>query len=195
MSKYRAFCRFMYKLHHKVSRFCHKIFIEPIIKGSFAKSGKKVSVPACCHFSGIANISIGHNVALGADTRIMTTRAKTVIGNYVMFGPGVTIVTGDHRADILGKPMSMVSDEEKLEENDADVVIENDVWIGANATILKGVIIGKGSIIAAGSVVIKSIPPYSIAGGVPAKVIKPRFSEEEIVKHEKMLLDFEEKNR
>ena len=75
----------------------------------------------------------------------------------------------------------------KIPENDQDVLIEGDVWCGANVTILKGVTIGRGSIVAAGSVVTKSCPPYSIIGGVPAKLIKKRFSEEEIKLHELML--------
>lgn len=76
---------------------------------------------------------------------------------------------------------------EKLPENDAPVVIEDDVWTGANVTILKGVTIGRGSIIAADAVVTKSFPPYSIIDGVPAKVLKMRFSEEEIEEHEEKL--------
>ena len=55
------------------------------------------------------------------------------------------------------------------------VVIEDDVWVGANVTILKGVTIGHGSVVAAGAVVTKSCPPYSIIGGVPAKVLRRRF--------------------
>ena len=59
-----------------------------------------------------------------------------------------------------------------------DVIVGNDVWIGNGVTILSGVEIGHGAVIAAGSVVTRSIPPYSIAGGVPAKVIRLRFSPE-----------------
>ena len=75
---------------------------------------------------------------------------------------------------------------EKLPENDAPVIIEDDVWTGANVTILKGVTIGRGSVIAAGAVVTKSFPHYSIIGGVPAKLIKMRFTPEEIVEHERL---------
>ena len=67
------------------------------------------------------------------------------------------------------------------------VVIEDDVWCGANVTILKGVTIGHGSVVAAGAVVTKSFPPYSIIGGIPAKLLKMRFTEEEIKEHERML--------
>lgn len=75
---------------------------------------------------------------------------------------------------------------------DAPVVIEDDVWCGANVTILKGVTIGRGSVVAAGAVVTKSFPPYSIIGGVPAKLIKMRFSPEEIVQHEALLNNLKE---
>lgn len=93
---------------------------------------------------------------------------------------------------IVGKFIDTVSDSDKDKydvnrEFDQDVIIEEDVWCGANVTILKGVTVGRGSIIAAGAVVTKSIPPYSIAGGVPAKVIKQRMTNEEIVLHESSL--------
>ena len=65
------------------------------------------------------------------------------------------------------------------------------MWCGANVTILKGVTIGRGSIVAAGAVVTQSFPPYSVIGGVPAKLLKMRFTPEEIVEHEKMLYKLE----
>ena len=71
---------------------------------------------------------------------------------------------------------------------DQPVVIEDDVWCGANVTILKGVTIGHGSVVAAGAVVTKSFPPYSIIGGIPAKLLKMRFTEEEIKEHERCWL-------
>ena len=67
------------------------------------------------------------------------------------------------------------------------MVIEDGCWIGANVTTLKGVTIGRGSVVAAGAVVTRSCPPYSIIGGVPARVIKPRFTAEEIEEHESLL--------
>ena len=65
-----------------------------------------------------------------------------------------------------------------------DVILAEDVWVGSNVVILSGVKIGRGAIIAAGSVVTKDVAPYSIVGGVPAKVIKMRFSDEVIKKIE-----------
>ncbi len=69
-----------------------------------------------------------------------------------------------------------------------NIVVEDDVWIGNNATILSGVHIGQGAVVAAGAVVSHDVPPYAIVGGVPAKVIKYRFSDELIV--ELMKIDY-----
>ena len=104
-----------------------------------------------------------------------------------MFGPKVTVITGGHRTDIVGRYMSSVTDSEKRPEDDRDIVFEGDNWIGANVTVLRGVKIGKGAVVAAGAVVTKDVPAYSIVGGVPAKVIKNRFSEEDLKRHLEML--------
>ena len=103
----------------------------------------------------------------------------------MIFGPHPTIITGDHRTDVVGK--FIMDSHDKLPENDAPVTIEDDVWAGCNVTILKGVTIGRGSVIAAGAVVTKSCPPYSIIGGVPAKILKFRFTVDEVIEHEKAL--------
>lgn len=117
----------------------------------------------------------------------MTTLAKVKIGNNVMFGPNVTILSGNHRINYLGKCMTEVHDCDKEGIEDKDIIFEGDNWIGANATILKGVIIGKRDVVEACALVTKDVPAYSIVGGIPAKVIKMRFSREEIVKHEDMI--------
>lgn len=107
------------------------------------------------------------------------------IGNKVLFGPHVYIMGGDHNYREIGQYMFDVK--QKRDDDDLPVVIEDDSWIGCNVTILKGVTIGRGAIVSAGSLVTKDVPRYAIVGGVPAKVIKYRFSEEQIVEHEKVL--------
>jgi len=143
------------------------------------------------HISGMANMEVGQSVNIGRNAMIMTTRAKFIIKGHFISGPGLTVVTGDHMASV-GKFIDDVNDKDKDLYDvdhvyDQDVIIEEDVWCGANVTILKGVKIGRGSIIAAGAVVTKSIPPYSIAGGVPARVIKTRWTKQQILDHERVL--------
>lgn len=103
-------------------------------------------------------------------------------GKYVMFAPDVTIAGADHVFDEPGVPMYF-SGRPDLPET----IIEDDVWIGARVCILAGVRIGRGSIIAMGSVVTKDVPAYSIYGGVPARMIRRRFTDGEAQLHDKML--------
>ena len=107
---------------------------------------------------------------------------KVSIGNYTMIANDVCIIGADHYFRQPGIPMVFAGREELHE-----TVIGDDVWIGAKSIIMAGVKIGNGAIIAAGSVVTKNIEPYSICGGVPAKKIKERFTQEEIIEHERML--------
>ena len=83
---------------------------------------------------------------------------------------GLKVSTGNH-AMILGRYWVSITEADKPKGLDKDVVVEEDVWIGMNVTLLAGVTIGRGCTVAAGAVVSKSMPPYAIVGGVPAKVI------------------------
>lgn len=112
-------------------------------------------------------LTIGNHVGI-AQNCFIQVRGKVTIGNYVIFGPNVSLFSENHRFESTEIPIVLQG------ENRIGVTIEDDVWIGAGAIILDGVTIGKGSIIAAGSVVKDSVPSYSIAAGVPAKVIRNR---------------------
>ena len=160
----------------------------PVWKRSMRHCGKGVYLrPMSSDIKGIENMSVGDGTSIPKGSTIYCTRATLTIGKKVVFGPKPTVITGDHRIDVIGKHIIDVGDEEKLPEQDLPVVIEDGVWVGANVTILKGVTIGRGSVVAAGSVVTKSCAPYSIIGGVPAKLIRMRFTEEEILRHEACL--------
>lgn len=154
--------------------------------------GGKRSIAYPFEISGISNIRTESPISIGPNSTIYTTKALLVIKKHFISGPNLTIITGDHHY-MLGKFIDQISDEEKTADNDKDVVIEEDVWCGANVTILKGVNIGRGCIIAAGAVVVNSAPPYSIVGGLPARCLKFRFTIEQILEHEKMLYPEEER--
>ena len=177
----------IYKICFFISKAWNKFIVTPIKKTALAKCGKKVSFAPGVSFIGGKNVYIGNNVFLSNDVSFMCTRAKIIVGDNVMIGHGSTCITGGHRTDIVGRYMMDITNDEKRPEDDRDIIFEGDNWIGANVTILRGVTIGEGSVIAAGAVVTKDVPPFSIVGGVPAKVIKMRFTEEEIIEHKRLL--------
>lgn len=137
------------------------------------------------------NIYVGNNVSIGYSPVFMAALSEIRIGNNVMFGPNVTIIGGNHNTVVVGKFMTDVH--EKSVNDDLNVVIEDDVWVGCNVTILRGVTVGRGSIVAAGAVVNKSVPPYAIVGGNPAKILKFRWNTEIILEHEEQLYPPEER--
>lgn len=156
-------------------------------KRSMKHCGRGVYLrPMSSDLKGLWNLSIGDDSSIPKGSTFYCTEAPLTIGKKVIFGPNPTIITGDHRIDVIGK--YIMDSHDKLPDNDAPVLIDDDVWCGANVTILKGVTIGRGSVIAAGAVVTKSFPPYSIIGGVPARLLRCRFTNTEIENHEKVIL-------
>lgn len=108
-----------------------------------------------------------------------------IIGNYVSIAPDVKFILGsDHNYKILSTyPFKVKVCGEKYEAlSKGSIIVEDDVWIGANAIILSGIRIGQGAVVAAGSVVTKDVEPYSIVAGNPAKIMKYRFPREIIEK-------------
>ena len=131
------------------------------------------------------NVSAGNDVYIGPSARFICGVEGISIGNKVIMGPGVTIITGEHPVDPRGRYICDIR--EKSPGEDQAVNIGDDVWIGAGATILKGVEIGRGAIVAAGALVKNNVPPYAIVGGVPAKILKYRGNIETLCMHEEQL--------
>lgn len=165
----------IFQIANVLSRAWNKVIMTPIRLHALGSYGKNVKLGRGFRIYGSRNLNVGEDIGIGEGCLFMCTRAKINIGNHVMFGPRVTVITGGHRIDMPGRVMTSVKDEEKLPENDQDIIFQGDNWVGANATILRGVTVGEGAVIAAGAVVTKDVPQYSIVGGVPAKVIKMRF--------------------
>lgn len=187
----KRFFAYALLLHRSVPYVWDK-FWSIFYKRAMLHCGKGVYLrPTSSDFKGLANLSIGDGSSIPRRSTFYCTEARLTIGRNVIFGPNPTIITGDHRIDAVGK--SIIDSCEKLPENDAPVVIEDDVWGGVNITILKGVTVGRGSVIAAGSVVNRSCPPYSIIGGVPARILRYRFTIEQILEHERIVYPPEER--
>ena len=180
------------KVIHLISRFIksvwNRIVIMPYKKSLCASCGKRVVLGKGSKFTW-ENVYIGNDVFINEDALFLSTKAKVIIGDHVIFGPRVTVITGNHRIDILGRYISSITDEEKRSEDDEDVIFEGDNWIGANVTILKGVCVGEGAVIAGGAVVTKDVLPYSIVAGVPAKPIGVRFTSDEVGIHKEKLVN------
>jgi len=120
-------------------------------------------------------VFINHNACFTANVQI---------GHFVQFGSSVAIVGADHGINVVGVPLEFTG---RAGMDELVTIIEDDVWVGHGSTIMAGVKIGRGAIIAAGAVVTKDVAPYAIAGGVPAKLIRYRFTEEQQQIHNESL--------
>lgn len=145
---------------------------------------------------GAKNIFLYEGVSIGGG-HISATNAKFVMKKNSVSSTGLMVRTGNHMQEV-GKWFRYIDDAYKLShsapgEYDKDVTVEEDVWLGVNATLLSGVTVGRGSIVAAGAVVSKDVPPYSIVGGVPAKFIKFKWNIDQILEHEAKLYPEEER--
>lgn len=131
-------------------------------------------------FSPNKKVVIGNHVGINSGTVIIS---DLVIGNDVLIAPRCGFINrGEHTYNVCGQTIY-----DGPRARSEEIIIKDDVWIGYGSTILGGIIIGEGSIVAAGSVVIEDVPDYSIVAGNPAKLIKMRFTKEEIITHKEML--------
>ena len=116
-----------------------------------------------CINNAVGDVMIGDHTRIGLHNTII---GPVTIGSHVNLAQGITITALNHNFENSKKRI----DEQGV--STSAVVIEDDIWIGANAVILPGVTIGHHSVVAAGAVVTKDVPPHSLVAGVPAKVIK-----------------------
>lgn len=161
-------------LLNKVLRWKNWLRLQTLIKRGSVKIGN--------HTYGIANITIKE---FGGN------KVDVEIGKFCSIAGDLTIISGGiHPTEWISTyPLSerFLPQPERyytpgMPSSNGKVTIGNDVWIASSVTIMSGVKIGDGTVIAAGAMVTKDTPPYTICGGVPAKVIKTRFSNEQIDK-------------
>lgn len=145
------------------------------------------------HGSTFSNSSIGYGSFIGRNSYFVNTK----IGRFSSIGSHVEIIVGDHplnnfvsthpafystnaQAGFTFVQEQMYEDVKYVPGTTQSVVIGSDVWIGDDVRILNGVTVGDGAVLATGAVITKDVPPYAIVGGVPAKILKYRFSEDKI---------------
>lgn len=114
-------------------------------------------------------VKIGSRVSFNANVYINACDKGTIVlGNDVAVGPNVVMRASDHVTSSLDKPIR------EQGHTGGSIIVEDDVWVAANVTILGGVRIGRGAVVAAGSVVNRDVSPYTIVGGIPARLAKRR---------------------
>jgi acetyltransferase-like isoleucine patch superfamily enzyme len=130
---------------------------------SFRLGRHSVIESYCCINNAVGDITIGHHTRIGIHNTII---GPVSIGSHVNLAQGIVVTALNHQFLDASKRI----DQQGITTR--PVVIGDDVWIGANAVVLPGVTVGSHSVVAAGAVVTKDVPPHTVVGGVPAKVIK-----------------------
>lgn len=175
----RSLQRIIQKILERILYMPHYIGNNVVYSGKVSglynvEFGGKNGMLEGCNFSG--KITIGYCTTLGANNII---HGDVTIGKYCQLGFNVALISTNHpishmtiyiNKNLFDGELKKFKTEEKIE-------IGHDVWIGHNAIVLGGVTVGNGAIIAAGAVVTRDVPPFAIVAGVPAKVIKMRFSD------------------
>ena len=129
----------------------------------FVLGRRSVVESFCCINNAVGDVIIGDNTRIGLHSTVI---GPVEIGSNVNLAQGIVVTALNHNFTDCTKRI----DEQGV--STAKVTIGNDVWIGANATVLPGVTIGNHCVVAAGAVVTKDVPPYSLVSGVPAKILK-----------------------
>lgn len=130
---------------------------------NFTLGKKAVIEDFCCINNMVGDVYIGENAHLGLSNTVI---GPVSIGNNTILAQNIVLSGLNHGYTDPDIPIK------NQKETTAQIVIEEDCWIGANSVVVAGVTIGKHSIVAGGSVVTKNVPPYTIVGGNPAKILK-----------------------
>lgn len=169
----RAYFRYVYNTHIKVTKrsaygyMSSNTIIEPPISWT---NQSLVYLDTCKIRRGMV---------------LINNTGKFVVKKYSAIALNCTVVTGNHKPTV-GVP-HLVLGSGHINDSERDIIIEEDVWIGMNCTLLCGTHIGRGAIIGACSMVNKEIPPYAVAVGSPARIIASVFTIDEIIKHEERI--------
>lgn len=141
-------------------------------------------------------IFLYENTRLAAGAKFIQsdkTDGRFIVMKNSEIAQDVTIVTNSHNTHPIIGQDHRIQAKNHEGDIDKDIVVEEDVWIGINVTLMPGVRIGRGAIVGTGSLVTKDVPPYSICVGFPAKFLKFKYTIDEILEHEQKLYSPEER--
>ena len=137
------------------------------------------------------NMYLDDYCVVQGQTNFISNKGKLIVKKYSVISSGCTIVPGSHKLTV-GVPFYLATTNH-INDDEGDIIIEEDCWVGAGCILLPKCHIGRGAVIGAGSVVKKDVPPYAVVVGVPAKIIATKFTIDEVLKHESILYSPEER--
>ena len=173
----------------------YKLNIYPLNPKKYGFYGKGVNLGTPLIVTNPAHVYLHDNTNIFGFSFLIIgyKEGKFVMKKNSGAAQGLTVVTANHSTNPSIGMWHKEFYKDITTDSFGDVIIEEDVWIAANVTLLPNVTVGRGSIVGAGSVCRKSIPPYAIAIGNPAKIIGFKYTPEEIIEHEKILYPEDER--
>lgn len=196
-------------IRNLLSELIRVLFNTPAFKGRVEQCGKRLYLyTGIPYVSGPLHIQIGDDCRISGQTtfsgRSATGSPTLTIGNNVGIGwqttiaVGSKVIIGDNvriagRSGFYGYPGHPIDAQKRAaghadtDEQVGDITLERDVWLASNVSVMAGVTIGQGTIVAAGSIVTKDLPPFVLAGGNPARIIKPLLEGEALLTSKSLL--------
>lgn len=175
-----------------IERAFGKIVKKPYYKSRLGYCGKGVGIRNPRNVSSLSNVYMYDNTNVLDGFTFMSHGGKFIMKKDSGASTGLTVITGNHQR-VPCEPFKVNNKVVAANDIEKDIIVEEDVWIGANVTLCAGVTIGRCANIGAGCVVRNSIPPYAIVMGNPAKVVGFCFTPKEAAEHEKMFYAEEER--
>lgn len=192
----------MNKIHHLLSdiwfiirkgrHLLYRLHRDNPDRKDFGSMPNHSTIAYPCHIGVPKNLFVEDFVKIRYGLTVINANKESVyVKKYTVLAPDVTIITNNHRSTVTIP--QVILGESHINDKSADVIIEEDVWVGTRVTILAGVTLGRGCIVAANAVVTKSVPPYALVAGMPAKIIGVKFSLSDIERHEEALYSPDER--
>jgi acetyltransferase-like isoleucine patch superfamily enzyme len=156
------------------------------LRSDLGACGRNAILEYPIRFEHPQSVFIEDNVKIRSGCQIINSASeKVVIKKYTAIAVGCTMITNTHKS-VVTIPHILLG-ASHINDKSTDIIIEEDVWIGANVTLLAGACLRRGCVVGAGAIVSKEIPPYAVVVGAPAKIISKKFDLKDVLRHEAAL--------